>query len=183
MNGQSQEFNLDKALAVVLYLAMRTPRPSFMSIAKLMYFGDKTHLERYGRIISSDRYVAMQHGPVPSNTYNLLRDSEIYSPHGFKVVDDYFIEAIDPPDLGELSGSEVECLDEIIARFGNAPTWYLRQLSHDRAWERAWKRAKTQGKGSSPISEEDLLDMIFAETGTEGEEDWPYFVREITGRT
>ena len=36
------------------------------------------------------------------------------------------------PDLGELSGSEeVECLDEIIARFGDAPVWYLRQLSQD----------------------------------------------------
>ena len=122
MGEQRQAYHQAKALAVVLYLAIRTPRPSFMSVAKLMYFADKTYLERYGRTISSDRYVARQHGPLPSNTYQLLRESDTYSAHGFKVVDDYFIEAIDHPDLGQLAGQEVQCLDEIIARFGDAPT-------------------------------------------------------------
>ena len=175
MNSKSQEFNQAKALAVVLYLAIRTPRPSFMSIAKLMYFADKTHLERYGRMISSDRYVAMRYGPVPSNTYNLMRDSQPYSPYGFRVVDAYFIEAIDAPDLGELSGSEIECLDQIIARFGDAPTWYLKRLSHDSAWERAWQCAQELGKGSHPIPEEELLHMLFADQ----EEKWPDFIHEL----
>ena len=175
MNGQRQEFNLDKALAVVLYLAIRTPRPSFMSIAKLMYFADKTYLERYGRMISTDHYVARQRGPVPSNTYNLLRDSKIYSPHGFKVVDEYYIEAIDAPDLGELTSREVECLDETIARFGDAPTWYLRQLSRDSAWERAWQCAQEQGKERHPIPEAALLHMLFADQ----DEQWPTFVHEL----
>ena len=182
MNGQSQEFNQDKALAVVLYLAIRTPRPSFMSIAKLMYFADKTYLERYGRMISTDRYVAMQHGPVPSNTYNLMRDSQPYSQYGFRVVDSYFIEAIDAPDLGLLAGQEIECLDEIIARFGDAPTWYLRQLSHDDAWEHAWAAAQQEGKGSHPmaaISEKSLLSMLFAEQANGNEEDWPDFIHEL----
>ena len=183
MNGQRQAFNLDKALAVVLYLAIRTPRPSFMSIAKLMYFADKTFLERYGRLISSDCYVARQHGPVPSRTYHLLRDSETYSAHGFKVVDDYFIEAISAPDLGELAGREVECLDEIITRFGAAPLWYLQQLSQDRAWQSVWEQARRAGQKqeneSPPIPEAALLDMIFAEHETDGEEDWPDFIREL----
>ena len=158
---------------------MRTPRPSFMSVAKLMYFADKTCLERYGRTISSDRYVARQHGPVPSHTYRLLRDSEIYSPHGFKVVDDYFIEAIDHPDLGQLAGQEVECLDEIIARFGDAPVWYLRQLSQDRAWERAWRQREEHEDEAPPISEASLLDMIFAADGAAGDADWPDFIHEL----
>lgn len=175
MDEPRQAFNQAKALAVVLYLAMRTPRPSFMSIAKLMYFADKTYLERYGRLISSDHYVARQHGPVPSHTYQLLRDSEIYSPHGFKVVDDYFIEAIDAPDLGELAGREVECLDEIIARFGDAPLWYLQQLSQDRAWQ----QAQEQEDESPPIPEEALLDMIFAEQETDAEAEWPAYIREL----
>ena len=175
MDEPRQEFNQAKALAVVLYLAIRTPRPSFMSIAKLMYFADKTYLERYGRLISSDHYVARQHGPVPGNTYQLMRDSEIYSPYGFKVVDDYFIEAIDAPDLGELAGQEVQCLDEIIARFGDAPTWYLQQLSQDRAWQRAWQGGQEQGEASHPIPEAELLRMLFADQG----EQWPSFIQEL----
>ncbi|MCY3935452.1 MAG: Panacea domain-containing protein [Chloroflexi bacterium] len=173
MVGQKQAFDTKKAVAIVLYLAIRTPRPSFMSIAKLMYFADKTHLERCGRMISTDCYVAMQHGPVPSHTYNLMRDTQPYSPYGFRVVDSYLIEAIVPPDLRLLAGQEVECLNEIIARFGDAPTWYLRQLSHDSAWQHAWQQAQERGKGSHPISEEAILDMIFAE------QDWPDFIHEF----
>lgn len=176
MDEPRQAFNQAKALAVVLYLAMRTPRPSFMSIAKLMYFADKTYLERYGRLISSDHYIARQHGPVPSHTYRLLRGSEIYSAHGFKVVDDYFIEAIDAPDLGLLAGREVECLDEIIARFGDAPLWYLQQMSQDRAWQRVWQE---RGNGSQQIPEEALLDMIFAEQETDDEAAWPAYIHEL----
>lgn len=179
MDEPRQAFNQAKALAVVLYLAIRTPRPSFMSIAKLMYFADKTFLERYGRLISSDHYVARQHGPVPSHTYRLLRDSETYSPHGFKVVDDHFIEAIDAPDLGLLAGREVECLDEIIARFGAAPLWYLQQLSQDRAWQRAREQAQEQENESPQIPEAAILDMIFAEQETAGEEDWPDYIHEF----
>jgi uncharacterized phage-associated protein len=181
MSNPRRTFNKDKAVAVVLYLAMRTTRPSFMSIAKLMYFADITHLERYGRFISTDHYVAMQHGPVPSHTYALMRDSETYSDCGFRVIDEYFIEPIDPPGLGELSSTDVKCLDQIIDRFGDAPTWYLRNLSHDHAWHRAWKRAKKEGKGSTRITEKDLLDMLFVEEGNEGEEAWPLFVRERMG--
>ena len=176
MDEPRQAFNQAKALAVVLYFAIRTPRPSFMSIAKLMYFADKTYLERYGRLISSDHYVARQHGPVPSRTYRLLRDSETYSPHGFKVVDDHFIEAIDAPDLGLLAGQEVSCLDEIIARFGAAPLWYLQQLSQDRAWRRAWQE---RGHGSPQIPEAAILDMIFAEQENAGEADWPAYIHEF----
>lgn len=182
MSEQKQAYDTEKAVAIVLYLAIRTPRPSSMSIAKLMYFADKTFLERYGRMISSDHYVAMQHGPVPSHTYGLMRDAQPYSQYGFRVVDSYFIEAIDAPDMGELSGSEIECLDQIIARFGDAPTWYLRQLSHDAAWEHAWDAAQEEGKGSHPmatISEKALLSMLFAERANGNEEDWPDFIHEL----
>ena len=76
-----------------------------------------------------------------------------------------------PRIWAELAGREVECLDEIIARFGDAPTWYLRQLSHDSAWERAWQQAQELGKGSHPIPEEELLHMLFAGQ----DEKWPFF--------
>ncbi len=39
----------------------------------MMYFADRLHLERYGRFICGDSYVAMKNGPVPSFTYDILK--------------------------------------------------------------------------------------------------------------
>ena len=43
-------------------------------IAKAIFLADVSHLNRYGRPVTYDNYVAMKFGPVPSKTYELLRD-------------------------------------------------------------------------------------------------------------
>lgn len=63
-----------------------------------------------------------------------------------------------------------------LVRFGDAPLWYLQQLSQDRAWQRAWQE---RGNGSQQIPEEALLDMIFAEQETDGETAWPAYIVEL----
>ena len=42
-------------------------------IAKAIFLADRAHLNRYGRPITYDNYVAMEHGPVPSFTYDILK--------------------------------------------------------------------------------------------------------------
>ena len=44
-------------------------------IAKAIFLADVSHLNRYGRPITYDNYVAMKFGPVPSKTYELLSKS------------------------------------------------------------------------------------------------------------
>lgn len=43
-------------------------------IAKAIFLADVGHLNRYGRPVTYDNYVAMKFGPVPSKAYELLRD-------------------------------------------------------------------------------------------------------------
>ena len=38
---------------------------------KLVYFADRYHLRRYGRPVIGDEYLAMEYGPVPSNTKDI----------------------------------------------------------------------------------------------------------------
>ena len=38
-----------------------------------MFFADKEHLLDYGRPITGDSYVAMEHGPVPTSTRDILK--------------------------------------------------------------------------------------------------------------
>ena len=44
-------------------------------IVKSLFLADKCHLNKYGRPITYDNYVAMKHGPVPSTAYDLLKEN------------------------------------------------------------------------------------------------------------
>ena len=67
------EFNAEKAIEVILYIAEHIKEPTFHTVSKVLYFADKEHLEKYGRFICGDSYIAMRRGPVPSGVYDLLK--------------------------------------------------------------------------------------------------------------
>lgn len=43
-------------------------------IVKTIFLADRKHLNRFGRPITFDKYVAMKFGPVPSTVYDLLKE-------------------------------------------------------------------------------------------------------------
>ncbi|HAG84687.1 MAG TPA: hypothetical protein DCL61_26935, partial [Cyanobacteria bacterium UBA12227] len=67
------EFNIDKGIDAILYIIQNGAKPTFHHISKVIYFADKEHLQKYGRLIFGDHYVAMKHGPVPSEIYEILK--------------------------------------------------------------------------------------------------------------
>src|SRR5665213_2095380 len=67
------EYRPRKAIAAISFLASRKlPELTKGKLDKLLFFADKLHLVRYGRTITGDWYAALQHGPIPSETDNLL---------------------------------------------------------------------------------------------------------------
>lgn len=149
-------FDRQKAIEVVLYIAQRIVDPTYHSISKLMYFADKTSLEKYGRFISGDWYTAMKLGPVPSNTYDLMKDS--VPEFGFAVEAERCIVPLRDADVDELSDSDIECLDVAIAMYGDKPMWKRTEDSHDPAWQVAW-----QSRGNSesyPMSIESIVELF-----------------------
>ena len=66
-------FQREKAIEMVLYLAQRLDNPTVLQICKLMYFADKRHLDKWGQFLCGNDYVAMEHGPVPVNVYDMLK--------------------------------------------------------------------------------------------------------------
>lgn len=146
------KFDEERTAEAMIYLAERISSPTIMAIAKLLYFVDKTSLEKFGRSLTGDAYFAMQHGPVPSNAYDMLkaaRDSDVY---GF-VVEANNVITLRQPNLDKLSISDRICLDQIIAIYGHFPVWQLRELSHDEAWKKTWKSAGTSKSVPIPIAE------------------------------
>ena len=68
-------FNVDKAYEVILYLSSLDEGISKMRLLKYLFFADVYHINKYGRPILGDKYVAMVKGPVLSKLYNLIKHS------------------------------------------------------------------------------------------------------------
>ncbi len=70
--------HLGRIVESVLFLVNEAHRDGFpitqYDIVKSIFIADTTHLNRYGRPITYDNYVAMENGPVPSKSYNLLKE-------------------------------------------------------------------------------------------------------------
>lgn len=131
-----------------------------MQIAKLLYFADKLHLKRYGRPITGDTYIKMEHGPNPSSIYDYLKDvrarrdlqdglirveEEPNPPHAPRP----YVAPLHEPDLSVFSDSDLEILEETFSQYGLQSAKRLRDLSHE---EKAWKEAEME------MAYEDFLD-------------------------
>ena len=46
---------------------------NLLKLVKLIYLSDRLSMERSGAPITNDRFVSMKHGPVVSQTYNLIK--------------------------------------------------------------------------------------------------------------
>jgi uncharacterized phage-associated protein len=142
--GMNQKFSVEKAVEILLYIAAQVP--DTYTALKVLYFADKEHLSRYGRLISGDNYVAMRAGPVPSGTYDIIKhargdgfcwaDTDVPITEAFEV-QGYNIVPLREPDLELLSDSDIECLDMAIEKYGHLSFSKLKRLSHDAACKSA----------------------------------------------
>lgn len=129
-------FNEKKATQAAAHLLkLRGGRMSYMKLVKLLYLADREALLRWGRPISTDRYVSMDRGPVLSRVLDLATDggdpgtpsvwaSSITEPSNYEV--ELKADAGDE----ELSESEIQLLDEVFAQHGRKSRWDLVELTH-----------------------------------------------------
>lgn len=137
-----------KIKATLLYILKSFPGGvDFIKLFKILYFAQQEHLVTYGRVIVQDTFYALKHGPVPSFSYKALqlangkdvnKEFEIFL-EGIKVIDKLVYSEINP-DLEELSGSNIKCLDNSILKYKDIDPYDLSELSHDDAWRNAYNR-------------------------------------------
>ena len=144
-------FNIDKGIESILYIIGNGAQPTFHHVSKVLYFADKEHLEKYGRFICGDSYIAMKNGPVPSGVYDLLKlargdlPSYFHPPKevedkildAFKILGRYGIDIKRNSNNDFFSDSDKECINSSIKKYGNISFKQLTDLSHDKAWESA----------------------------------------------
>ena len=139
---KKHKFDIEKTIEVILYIAQRCP--DMYTALKVLYFADKEHLAKYGRLISGDTYVAMSHGPVPSGAYDLVKyarkDGVLWTniplDKAFTVRGNNIV-PLREANTDYLSESDIESLNSAIEKYGTLSFSKLRQLSHDNAYKAA----------------------------------------------
>lgn len=147
-------FSLEKTVSALAFFARAGVRDlTKLKAAKLLYLADRHHFLNYGRPISGDRYIAMDLGPVPENTYQLT--TRLVEPDELVDVAVEFaasrlqvlrgllkrhpvLRARRAPDLSVFSDSEISALEHTVSEFGSKSARELVDLTHG---HRAYKRA------------------------------------------
>ena len=136
------QFDKEKSLNALLYVANRVQRKDFHKIFKIIYFADRQHLADWGRPITGDTYIAMEAGPVPSRLYDMLKivrgDSYLPDMEGlskyFQVENWMYLRPLQDADLNKLSANEQEAMSKAIEKYAALSYDEIKEKSHDVAW-------------------------------------------------
>lgn len=124
-----------------------------MQALKLIWLSDRLHLRKYGRPILQDYYVAMDNGPVPSQTRDILQlngmgvgnDVLDYS-KAFIEPSQYEYKSLSNPNEKVFSKSDIEALKLIYDTYGKFDKYTVRDISHEfpewKKWEDGLKAKK-----------------------------------------
>lgn len=146
------EFDPQKALEAILYVSSRAGTDKYGTL-KVLYVADKLHLQKYGRFIAGDYYHALENGPTPMLSYDIIQCAAGMKPkcpaagvrEALRVGTEDNPHALMPqrkPDLSAFSESDIECMEEVIARLeGIDPAEKFRELWND-VHDLAWKQAR-----------------------------------------
>lgn len=154
-------FSEPKAIETLAFIANEQPGLTPFYIAKVCFFAEKWHFNKYGRPILADTYIAMPRGPVPSAIKNFIDENWDWVEKPQDLEDAVLIDRTSrwarlfrgkrDPNLALLSATDIECLREAIAFCKNRSTGELSQLTH---MEKAWAQAEP----NRPMDYEDFVD-------------------------
>lgn len=159
-----------------------------LKLVKLIYLADRLSMDRYRGPITYDDFVSMPHGPVPSNTYDLIK-GEVRDPAWSRWITpprDHHVslarEDFNHEDLKRLSEADLQVLDDTWTTFGHMDQWEIRDHTHQHCAE--WE---DPGHSSAPIPEERIFRALGRDAGEAREaqeaiREHRYVARMLSGR-
>ena len=150
-------FNEAKATqAAARLLTLRGGTMSYVKLIKLLYLADREALIRWGRPITTDRYVSLDNGPVVSRMYELIRGEP--PQNAFRIwrkfisdPEDYEVRLLGDPGSRELSRPEQQLIDEVFTQHGRQNRWKVVDFT------RSLPEWTNPNGGALPIEYRDIL--------------------------
>jgi len=178
--------NPKKILEGLIWVAQKKPGIDHYHVVKIFFGADKCHLNKYGRPVFGDNYVAMKCGPVPSLTYDMIKRNRRLSPLLLSEIDaaltfvpfekSLCLTAKRPSDLDYFSGTDLDCLEESFRDNSELSFGRLKELTHrEPAYADAWNN-KASDSLQSPMNVELLID-----SANPGREKLIAYIRETSG--
>jgi uncharacterized phage-associated protein len=141
-------------------LFKETGQMSRLRLLKLLYIADRESLQEVGNSITGDRAVAMDHGPVLSRTYDIIKGEE----HGVERWSQFIarvgrrdLRLKTDPGVDALSAYEVGKLQEVANRFDASDGWEVVEKTHEFP---EWQRNRPPGRSSKEIPFEHILEAV-----------------------
>lgn len=130
-----------------------------LRILKLLYLADREALRVRGRPILGSKAVAMDHGPLHSDVYNMIKGEHPASPSWSK----YFtqdgkrsLKLTKEPENLALSKSDIAILQSVVDKYVELDDWSLSELTHGfPEWEKTYREGT-----SSSIELEDIVAAV-----------------------
>jgi uncharacterized phage-associated protein len=126
------EQKVTEAVCYLLHLA--GGKMYYLKLLKLLYFADRLAFAEWERPITYDSYVSMDHGPVLSTTFDLIRDRADISGDFWRAhitEKNYQVALIgEAPKIKKLSPAEIDVLNRVYRQYGNFDRFELARISH-----------------------------------------------------
>ena len=144
------QYSIEKvANAIIFFVEKNIEHFGKTKLMKLMYFADKEHLEKFGRVMFYDNYRKLPRGPVATFTYNIISSTDANDGDDFKSYIDNFSDFVEiqKKDINQknsatrfnpknsfdntfFSKSEIEILENIAKKYKTYTKEQISEESH-----------------------------------------------------
>ncbi|MCC6969197.1 MAG: SocA family protein [Phycisphaerales bacterium] len=133
-------------------------RMSYLRLLKLMYLLDRESVAETGLTASGDRSFAMKHGPVLSETFDIIKSESIHSPEWESYIEKsgYSVLLLRDPGNDRLSRFQLRAIQGLTDRFRSDDDWSLVEHTHTLP---EWQR-NDPGNSSREIPFEHVLEAV-----------------------
>jgi len=171
MTAMRFHFHFDRSLQAAAYLLKQTAEQElpYIHLLKMLYIADREYLAEHGYIITGDKVVAMDNGPVLSHILDLIKGKTVTTEteqwqQYIKRVSKYCVRLINDPGDGDLSRASINKLKSVFMEYGNLEPFRVVNLTHDFL---EWQSHYTGGT-STPIPWQAILQAQHAEKMIQG---------------
>jgi uncharacterized phage-associated protein len=150
-------FDFEKSLqAAGCLLELHGDHMEYVRLLKLLYIADREMVAEAGAPITGDRAIAMDHGPVLSHVYDLVKGKATRAgewAHSIQTIHRW-VALQHPTGRGKLNKAEVEKLQEVTERYQDDSEWDICGKTHQFP---EWKKNFVPNT-STPIPWEEVLE-------------------------